>query len=326
MTLYLRAAFMPNPRVQPLIDGTVRPDGIELRWDTGDAGDLHGRHLRDGAYDVFEFSISNYLVTLDRPRALWDWVMLPVYASKATLGINTWVSVNSGIETGADLRGRKFGVPDYTMTAGLWMRAQMDALWGIRGGDVEWYVGRSGEQSHGRQLGFSDEPPEGVTLHWSNPVELNRMLQAGEIDAAFPALDVPLDTASGRVRRLFADRGRAFFADYFRATGFLPVNHVVLVRRAVVEEHTWVAKSLLEAFEAAKQEAYRRDAAAVGVFRGGNDDLDWQREAFGEDPFPYGLGANAAMLETAARQSYADGLVSGVIDLRDFVAESVRST
>lgn len=317
---------MANPRVLPLLDGTVSPTGIDLTWDTGDAGDLHERHLRDAAHDVFEFSISNYLVTRDRPRDLWDWVMIPVYASKATLGINTWVNVDSGIETGADLRGADFGIPDYTMTAGLWMRAQMRELWGIGPGDIDWYVGRAGQQSHGRQLGFGDQPPAGITLHWSSPTEVDQMLQSGEIDAAFPALDVPLDTTSGRVRRLFPDRGRRFFADYFAATGFLPVNHVVLVRRAVIEAHPWVAESLLDAFEAAKREAYRRDRTAAGVFRGGNDDMREQGEIYGDDPFPYGLAANAAMLKTAARQSHHDGLVSEVVDLGACVAETVRST
>jgi 4,5-dihydroxyphthalate decarboxylase len=326
MTIHLRAAFMPNPRVAPLLDGTVQPRGVELTWTTGDAGDLHEHHLRHGDFDVFEFSISNYLVTRDRPRELWDWVMIPVYASKATLGINTWVNVDAGIETGADLRGKRFGIPDYTMTAGLWMRAQMASLWGIAPQDLEWVVGRQGDQSHARQLGFGEEPPVGVTLSWSDPAGLDRRLQAGDIHAAFPALDVPLDTESGRLRRLFPDRGRAFFGDFHAKVGFLPVNHVVLVRRSLVETHPWLPEALLEAFESAKQEAYRRDRSAAGVFRGGNDDMDKQVELFGDDPFPYGLTANKAMLDMAAGQSHLDGLTRQVWDLSSFVADSVRDS
>lgn len=326
MNLRLRASFMTNPRVAPLIDGTVVPRGIDLDWETGDAGDLHERHLRDAEFDVFEFSISNYLVTCDRPKALWDWVMIPVYASKATLGINTWINAESGIETGADLRGRRFGIPDYTMTAGLWMRAQLATLWGIGPRDIEWHVGREGDQSHARQLGFAERPPAGIDLHWSSPGELDRMLQCGEIDAAFPALDVPIDTASGRVRKLFPDRGREFFAAFQDVAGFLPVNHVVLMRRELAESRPWVAESMLEAFEASKQEAYRRDLTAAGVFRGGNDDMEWQREHFGADPFAYGLRANRAMLDMASRQSHQDGLTGQVWNLSDLVAETVKDS
>lgn len=326
MKRQLRAAFMPNPRVEPLLDGSIQPSGIELHWETGDAGDLHKRHLRDSEFDVFEFSISNFLVTRDRPRDLWDWVMIPVYASKATLGINTWVNVDSGIETGADLRGKRFGIPDYTMTAGLWMRAQLATLWDIGPDEMDWFVGREGEQSHARQLGFGAAPPRGINLHWSTPSELNALLQSGDIDAAFPAQDVPLDTESGRVRRLFPDRGRDFFAQFYAKAGFLPVNHVVLVQRPLVEAEPWIAESLLDAFVAAKEESYRRDRSAAGVFRGGNDDMERQVDYFGPDPFGYGFAANAPMLEMAARQSYADGLTSRVLDLAESVAESVRDT
>ncbi|GAA4689670.1 hypothetical protein [Phytohabitans rumicis] len=326
MSLHLRGAFSPNPRVTPLVDGTVQPTGIEISWESGPPGDLHEKHLRDGAHDVFEFSISNYIVTQERAKALWDWVLIPVFASKATLGLATLVNAHAGIDSGADLAGRAFGIPDYTMTAGLWFRAQLRQLWGIQPQDVEWYVARQGDQSHGRQLGFDTDPPRGVTLHWAGAGQVNRMLQAGELDAAFPAADVHIDTSTGNVRRLFPDGGRRFMADFKRQTGFLPVNHVVLVKRRLVEKEPWVAEAIFDAFEAAKREAYRRDPSAAGVFRTGNDDLDWQAAEFGTDPFPYGFAANKAMLEMAAQQSNLDGLTVRTWQPEDSVAESLRGT
>jgi 4,5-dihydroxyphthalate decarboxylase len=326
MSLRLRAAFSANPRVSPLIDGTVRIPGVEFQWDSGPAGELHERHLRDSAHDVFEFSISNYLVTRERFQDLWDWVMIPVYASKATLAVNTLVNVDAGIASGAELTGRRFGIPDYTMTAGLWFRAQLRQLWGIQPGEITWVIGRQGEQSHGHQMGFEQAPPRGVTLEWSNPVEVNRMLQDGDLDAAFPSEDVPIDRDAGRVARLFPDRGRQFFAQYAAAAGFLPVNHVVLMQRRLVEAEPWLAEALLEAFEASKQEAYRRDRRSRGVFRDPNDDVEEQIASFGEDPFAYGLTANLAMLDTAAEQSFVDGLTTRQQDLRQWIAEPVRGT
>ncbi|MGW0591991.1 hypothetical protein [Streptosporangium sp. NPDC002607] len=326
MAIQLRGTFSLNPRVTPLVDGTVQPRGIEIAWERGNAGDLHTMHLRDSAHDVFEFSISNFIVTRERPKDLWDWVMIPVYASKATLGLNTWVNTGAGIEGGADLRGKRFGIPDYTMTAGLWFRAQLEVLWGIGPQDIEWYIGRQGEESHGRQMGFELNPPSGVTLHWTGGGDVNRMLQTGELDAAFPAGGTAIDTSTGRVARLFPDGGRQFMADFKRRTGFLPVNHVVLVQRRLVEKEPWVPEALFEAFEAAKQEAYRRDRRAAGVFLDGNDDMDWQASVFGADPFPYGFAANKAMLDMAARQSNQDGLTVTPWDVEQFVAESLRGT
>src|SRR5438105_3961332 len=60
LMLQLHGTFSPNPRMAPLIDGTVKPEGIEITFESGQAGELHERHLRDNAFDVFEFSISHY--------------------------------------------------------------------------------------------------------------------------------------------------------------------------------------------------------------------------------------------------------------------------
>jgi 4,5-dihydroxyphthalate decarboxylase len=325
MALQLRATFSPNPRVEPLIEGLVKAKGIEITWDRGSAADLHERHLRDSAHDVFEFSISNYMITKERPRDLWNWVAIPVFPAKATLGLNTWVNVNSGIESGADLRGKRFGIPDYTMTAGLWFRAMLNALWGIKPQEMTWYVGREGEHSHGYQLGLQADPPQGVTIHWTKEGDVNRMMQAGEIDAAFPAGSTELKTDTGQVRRLFPDGGREFMADFRHKTGFLPTNHTVIVQRALVEKEPWVPEALFEAFEASKKEAFRRNRQAAGLFRD-NSDMDWQESVFGEDPFPYGLSANRAMLEMGIQQSNLDGLTKQPANIDELFAESLRST
>lgn len=326
MTLQLRGTFAFNPRVAPLLDGSVQPKDIEISWTTGEPGDLHTMHLRDGAHDVFEFSISNYIVTRERPQPLWDWVMLPVFSTKATLGLNTWVNTAAGIKTGADLKGKRFGIPDYTMTAGLWFRAQLAELWGIMPSDIDWYIGRQGEESHGRQMGFESSPPRGVTLHWTGAGGLNQMLQDGRLDASFPAGGSAIDTSTGAVTRLFPDRGRQFMADYHVSAGFLPVNHTVLVRRRLIEQEPWVAEALLAAFEEAKQEAYRRDRRSRGAFRDDNDDIEWQASVFGDDPFPYGLAANRTMLTVAAQQSNRDGLTEHPWDFAQCVPERLLTT
>ena len=64
----LKCAFSNNPRVQPLADGTVRIEGAECEWARGSPASLHLRHLKDDAFDVFEFSLSNFLIVRDRPE------------------------------------------------------------------------------------------------------------------------------------------------------------------------------------------------------------------------------------------------------------------
>lgn len=327
MALKLRGTFSQNPRMAPMVEGAIQPKDIEVTFESGSAAELHEAHLRDSAHDVFEFSLSNYMITKERPRDLWDWVALPVFMSKATLGLNTYVHVRSGIETAADLRGKRFGVPDYTMTAGLWFRAQLRALYDIHPQHIEWFNGRAGEHAHGKQMGMDTDPPVGVKLHWLQQGQLNEMLQSGELDAAFPAGgSADVDTGTSNVRRLFDDGGRDFFASFYRKAGFLPVNHTVCVQRKLVEREPWVAEALFDAMERSKQEAYRRDPRAAGVFPRSNEDIDWQRSVFGEDPFPFGLAANRPMLEMLAQQSNVDGLTKRPADIDGLFAESLRGT
>ncbi|MPZ15817.1 MAG: PhnD/SsuA/transferrin family substrate-binding protein, partial [Chloroflexi bacterium] len=322
----LRGAFSPNPRLQPFLNGTVAARDVNIAWELGDPGSMFARHLRDSAFDIFEFSISDYLIARERPRPAWDWTAIPVFLSRAFLGLNTWVNARSGIETAEDLKGKRFGLADYTMTAGLWFRAMLAELHGIQPQDMAWFVGRLREHSHGALLGLHEDPPRGISITWlDREGALNEMLQIGEIDAAFPAAGTDIDTQQTGVRRLFPDGGRQFVKSFYERTAFTPANHTVLIRRQLAEENPWLAEALFEAFERSKQEAYRQNRETRSMFREG-DDLAWQNSVFSPDPFPFGLAANRAMLTMAARQSVMDGLTRAPANVTDLFWESVRGT
>jgi 4,5-dihydroxyphthalate decarboxylase len=323
--LQLRGTFSPNPRMIPLLDGTVKPEGVEITFEQDSAGNLHERHLRDSAFDVFEFSISNYMITKEKPRALWDWTAIPIFLSKAFLGLNSLVNLDSGVKGPQDLKGKTFGIADYTMTAGVWFRAMLLELYGIRPQDINWVVTRAPEHSHGVQLGVDKDPPRDVSITWSNPQEVSRRLEAGEIHASF-ANELSVDASNPRLAKLFPDGGRSFVNDFVQKTGFAPVNHTVVMQRSLAEREPWLPEALFEAFERSKQEAYRRDPRAAALFRDHTDDLDWQRSAFGADPFASGLAANRPMLSMAARQSNLDGLTKQPANVDELFWETVRGT
>src|SRR4051794_40920335 len=113
MVLQLRGTFSPNLRLQPLLDGTVKAEGIEITFESGQAGELHERHLRENAYDIFEFSISHYLQTKLRPGR-WEWTALPIFFSKAFMTLAAQANVNSGVDSPADIKGKTMGIPDYS--------------------------------------------------------------------------------------------------------------------------------------------------------------------------------------------------------------------
>ncbi len=324
--LQLRGTFSPNPRLEPLLDGTVKATGIELQFESGSAGDLHEMHLRDNAFDVFEFSISHYMMTREHPGK-WEWTALPIFLSKAFMTLAAQTNVESGIETPQDIKGKRFGVPDYSMTAALWFRAMLRELYGTRTADNEWFIGRTKEHSHAALIGVDESLlPDNIAITWATRQgEINELLQAGKIDVAYPAGEqVALDTSTGQLKPLFPDGGRAFVQAFVEKTGFAPVNHTVVIQRRILEKDPWVAEALFEAFEKSKQEAYRRNPAAAALFP--RQPLEGQAAIFGADPFPSGVKANLPMLRMATEQSVEDGLAPKPIDVEQLFWPSLRNT
>ena len=121
MALRLTMAFSDNPRVQPLKDGTVKPQNIDLECVTLDPSALFQRNLLYDEFDVSEMSISETLLAIERrDGSKWDWSALPVFLSRGHVWPTLYVNTASGITSLADLKGKRIGVPDYDMTAALW--------------------------------------------------------------------------------------------------------------------------------------------------------------------------------------------------------------
>jgi 4,5-dihydroxyphthalate decarboxylase len=78
--------------------------------------------------------------------------------------------------------------------------------------------------------------------------ELRKMLLAGEIDAAVALAG--LDPA--QVRTVIPDAGAAV-AEWHRKTGAYPINHVVVVKDALLTAYPWLADELMRLFVASRQ-------------------------------------------------------------------------
>jgi len=227
MALRLTMGFSDNPRVQPLKDGIVKPQGIELDCVTLDPSNLFQRNLTYDEFDVSEMSISETLLAKERTDGTrWDWSALPVFLSRGHHWHTLYVNTEAGIKSLADMRGKRIGVPDYDMTAALWLRITLKDLHGIEAKDNVWYNGRTQALSHGGALGLDSAGPVGVTHHWlSVDQTLDVMLDRGEIDACTAIRPQPRVTAGDttvvdrwggtriegnpRLRRLLDDDGKS---------------------------------------------------------------------------------------------------------------------
>src|SRR5919109_1640135 len=348
MPLRLTMAFSDNPRIQPLKDGAVKPQNIELNCVTYDPSTIFQRNLSYDEFDVSEMSISETLLTKERREQFgegkWDWSALPVFLSRGHVWDTLYVNAASGIASLGDLKGKRIGVPDYDMTAALWFRITLKDLYGIEAKDIIWYNGRTKELSHGGALGLDKAGPVGVTHYWLTADQtLDVMLDRGEIDACtairqggrVTAGDTTvIDRYGGtpingnpRLRKLLEDNGRGVVYEYYRKTGFFQPNHHVIVQNRILREHPWVALELFKALQQSKAVAYeraRRSQAAYLYFPG--KDFQEQAAVLGEDPYPLGLRAMGKNIERAIQGSLEQGLLTKPLRLEDIYHRTILKT
>jgi hypothetical protein len=188
-------------RTQALADGTIRPDGIDLNMQTLDVEETFFRMLRHREFDAAEMSLSSYCVSLGRPDPAF--VAIPVFPSRLFRHSCIFVSAKSGIERPEDLVGKRIGVPEYQMTAPVWIRGILADEYGVDPASVTYHTG--GEEQPGRDEKLKLDLPERFHLRPIGPGQtLSRMLADGEIDALHTArTPSTFYSEPDKVRRLF---------------------------------------------------------------------------------------------------------------------------
>ena len=326
MNLQLSIGITSNPRTWPIIDGTVKPDGIDLVATVLHPSELFWRQLHFAEFAVSEMSCSSFLIA----TALGDtrFVGLPIFTTRRFFHASILTRRKAGIETPADLKGKRVGVPEYQQTAALWARGVLQHEFGVHPKDMEFWMERTPEKSHGGATGF--QPPPGVTVK-QIPADksIGSMMLSGELDAVLHYL-------SGRN---LVDRSRAdlannpdfkyLFADpvaegirYYRKTGLLPINHQAVLRRDVFEKEPWVVLNLIKTFNRAndianaQRVAHVEDHLATGLLAGD------ARTAL----IHHGVKANRKVIEAIAQYSLEQGLTTRPIKVEDLYAANALGT
>jgi 4,5-dihydroxyphthalate decarboxylase len=313
-------------RTQALLDGRVRPDGIDLNYLSLPVEETFFRMLRHREFDAAEMSLSSYVMSLftaDRP-----FVAIPIFPSRFFRHSCIYVHAGAGIDSPAQLVGRTVGTPEYQMTAPVWIRGILADGYGVPVDSVEYVTG--GLEETGRAEKLPLDLPPGIHVRPIGADEtLSAMLARGAIDALYTArTPSSFHDGSGRVRRLFADFP-SVEREYFRRTGIFPIMHTVVIRRDVYERHPWVAQSLAKAFAASQRLAYDElgHTAALKTM------LPWlvahveeTRREMGADFWPYGLERNRSTLATFLRYSHEQGLSRRALAPEELFAPETRQS
>jgi 4,5-dihydroxyphthalate decarboxylase len=108
--------------------------------------------------------------------------------------------------------------------------------------------------------------------------DLRAMLLSGEIDAA-----VALAGFDPAVVRTVIPDADAAAAEWSRRAGVYPINHIVVVKDALLAAHPWLADELIRLFLASRKLA--------------------------DDTVPYGIDANRPAIELLMRYAAEQGLI-----------------
>lgn len=305
--LKLRMSF-DSPLLGPIDEGAIQLDNVDLEIERVPPRERHHRMLHDLEWDICEYSSVNLLTGLDAAGGL-PFRAVPVFPQRSFRHRDIWVSESAGITRPADLNGQRIGVQNWDNSAALWQRGPLQQDHGVDLASIQW-VCMIPPETQGYQ------PPAWLRIELlPKGKKLEELLVAGEI----AAMMVPFppqwpEGSEGKYRRLFPDFPAVEQAFWERHRVF-PIMHTVVVKNDLLVQHRWLAESVAQGVQ-------RAIDAVVEQKRDGNEksliwpSLTWmeQEARVGRHPWPAGLEANRAALETGVSYALEQGLIRRRID------------
>jgi 4,5-dihydroxyphthalate decarboxylase len=311
--LELSIAVGDYDRMRPLFDGTVQIDGVDPIFMMLEPEEIFFRAFRQAEFDICELSLSSF--TVKTAAGGGPYVGVPVFPSRAFRHTSICIRTDRGIDSPADLKGKRIGIPEYQLTACVWARALLEDEYGVKPSDITWV--RGGIEQAGRLEKITLNLPPDIKIEDAPPgATLSGMLEAGEIDGLVaPRLPSCFDRRAPHVGWLFSDPIKAA-SDYFRKTGIFPIMHLLGVRRTLAEKYPWLPAAALKAFEQSKAIALAKlgDTSATKVTLPFiEEQLKNTRDLMGHDFWSYGFEANRTVLEKFLHHHHAQGLTPRLV-------------
>ena len=264
----LRTALGKSPLVRALKQGTVRSDRVGFDFVEVDPVTRAFRRMtRALEFDLCEIALTTHAQARAYGKPI---TALPVVLLRGLHHGALICRRDSPLRGPADLVGRWVGVRAWSQTTGVWVRGILHDEYGIAPDSMTWVTE---EDAHVQE--FADPP---FVQRIAAGQDLRAMLLSGEIDAAVALAGLE----PAQVCTVLPDADAAAAA-WSRKTGAYPINHVVVVKDALLAEHPWLAGELMRLFEASMQVA--------------------------DDTVPYGIAANRPAIELLMRYAAEQGLI-----------------
>jgi 4,5-dihydroxyphthalate decarboxylase len=264
----LRTALGLSPLVRALKDGRITSDRVRFDFvEVEPVTRAFRRMTRAMEFDLCEMALTTHAQARAFGKAI---TALPVVLLRGLHHGALICRRDSTLRGPADLVGKRIGVRAWSQTTGVWVRGVLRDEYGVAHDAMTWVTE---EDAHVQE--FVDPPFVQRVAVGQN---LRAMLLSGEIDAA-----VALAGLDPAVVRTVIPDADVVAAGWSRRTGVHPINHIVVVKDALLAAHPWLAEELMRLFLAS------RDLADGAV--------------------PYGIDANRPAIELLMRYAAEQGLV-----------------
>jgi 4,5-dihydroxyphthalate decarboxylase len=318
--LTLSLACCDYDRTRALFDGRVQIEGCEIIPTAVEPEEAFHRAFKFQEFDVSELSLSSYTMQVSRGEN--PYVAIPAFVSRLFRHSGIYIRTDRGIQRPQDLKGKTIGLPEYQITANVWIRGILQDEYGVKTQDVRWRSGGIEEPGRGERAPLK-LPPDIDLQPIPKEKTLSAMLEAGELDGVIGAR-APSCFLRGapKVGRLFPDF-RAVEQEYFRRTRIFPIMHIIGIRKGLVERHPWLPVNVMKAFIKAKALCWYELGQIGHLFTSlpwGVAEFAATRELMGEDYWSYGLEQNRHVLDPFTRYHHEQGLSARRVSLEELFA------
>ncbi len=299
----LKIAIAEHPHTSAIRNGSIPIEGVNAEFITVQPQiGAFRRMVRDVEFDVCELAPTTYIIARAHGA---PFVGLPIFVVRRFHHSGLLVRPDAGIKHPKDLEGKQVGVRAYSVTTGVWTRQVLIDEFGLDASKVTWVVD---DEEHVTQLKLP-----GNVIRAPAGTSLNEMMAKGELVAGFAAAAGIGRTGAptGGWQELETDypdllpNAAELEAAYYARSGVYPMHGTIVVKDSVLAEHPWVAKSIYDAFEKAKQDWLAR---LDGSTNAGDKKYQALRKIVGPDPLPYGIEANRKTIETLEATAFKQGL------------------
>jgi len=279
------------PNAMALKKGEVKSDLVDLDFaDVKVSNTAFKPLVREAKFDVAELAIVTYLQakTYNKP-----YVLMP--ATVLGRGQHHTIAYNPerGHLTAAQLAGKKVGVRAYTQTTGAWVRGFLADDYGVDPLSIRWVTFEDPHLAEYKDPDFVTRATAGDTIV--------QMLLDGKLDAAIVGDTLP----DPRLKPLIPDAD-AVAKHWAQTHGGVPVNHMMVVRQSIAEQHQDVVK-----------EVYRMLLASRRVVPPPQGGL--------LDPWRFGVDANRRSLEIIIDYSVRQKLIPRAFSVDELFDDTTRA-